>query len=194
MEETACCDDDHTCVAVNEWYSKCANSSALVPPLPPSPPAPPTPPPATCAADEAQCGGPGFSPLDCCEDASECMVVNEYYSKCVAVPTCAADSALCKGTGAHALPEVGCCNAAETCVPWGDAWSVCRDAAHAQCSMTEEQCAGTGDSQMAEKGCCDPADTCVKVNQYYSKCSKSAASALAAKDSCPGLAGGCPRA
>lgn len=190
MKEVPCCDAGFECVATNEWYSSCQNAS--VSPPPPSPPA-------TCAKDEAQCGGGTFNPLACCEASSTCMVVNQYYSKCVAAETCAADNALCEGTGDHAKPATACCSADHSCVQWGADWKVCRDAAHATCSAHGEQCAGTGGSAMPTKGCCDPGDECVVVNKYYSKCDSKANGgvtnaffgALSNFDSCPGL-DGCP--
>uniref|UniRef100_A0A7S4M1I7 CBM1 domain-containing protein n=1 Tax=Prymnesium polylepis TaxID=72548 RepID=A0A7S4M1I7_9EUKA len=194
MKEVPCCDAGFECVATNEWYSSCQNASVS-----PPPPSPPAPPPATCAKDEAQCGGGTFNPLACCEASSTCMVVNQYYSKCVAAETCAADNALCEGTGDHAKPATACCSADHSCVQWGADWKVCRDAAHATCSAHGEQCAGTGGSAMPTKGCCDPGDECVVVNKYYSKCDSKANGgvtnaffgALSNFDSCPGL-DGCP--
>ena len=127
------------------------------------------------------------------------MVVNQFYSKCVAHETCAKDDGACAGTGTHVMQTTSCCSEDQKCVAWGDNWSVCRDDAHATCSKHGEQCAGTGDSAMREKGCCDPDDECVVVNQFYSKCDSKKSGgvanaffgALSNFDACPGL-DGCP--
>ena len=112
----------------------------------------------------------------------------ECYPKCVDQPKCAANNTLCAGSGVHVMKHMACCSPDHQCVPWGDDWSVCRDKAHATCSVHGEQCAGTGGSSMQPpKACCDPADTCVVVNKYYSKCDSSSDLLKNMLDSCPGL-------
>jgi hypothetical protein len=185
MEATPCCTAGFVCNATNEWYSSCVNASAPAP----APPAPPSPEP-TCGATGGQCDGKDpFKAIPCCDKSSKCELVNEFYSKCVAQPTCAKEDKQCSGTGDHPMEATACCNADDTCVPWGTEWSVCRSKGHETCAVHEEQCAGTGASAMKQKSCCDPAETCVKVNEYYSKCD-SKPPALVSYASCPGL-GGC---
>ena len=84
-----------------QYYSHCVDGTP--------PPSPPAPPPQSCAKDGNQCDGQGFGPgkIDCCEEDSECVAVNTWFSKCLRkATTCAHDSAQCAGTGDHVYAPV----------------------------------------------------------------------------------------
>jgi len=186
MEPTPCCDAGFVCRDASEWWSSCVNASTPVPP-PPPPPAP-----KSCSKYGEQCASNGALP--CCDADAECEMVNQYFSKCVQQPACVAENALCEGTGDHVMKRTSCCDADHSCVPWGDEWSVCREAGATTCSNDGEQCAGTGGSAMQPKPCCDASQQCVAVNQYYSACASPPLAAAVAPeaDRCPGLER-CPR-
>ena len=41
---------------------------------------------ASCANEDQQCGGQGFTPVACCYSYHTCQVDNEYYHACRALP------------------------------------------------------------------------------------------------------------
>ena len=115
----------------------------------------------------------------CCQPASPdtmtCEAVNQWYSKCVFQPQCVNatntnPTKKCEGTADQIMNETACCDATESCVPFGDTWKMCRTSDIATCSVTGEQCWGKNDSytpMSTERPCCDPNAKCVHTDEYW---------------------------
>ena len=81
-----------------------------------------------------------------------------------------------EGTADQIMNETACCDATESCVPFGDTWKMCRTSDIATCSVTGEQCWGKNDSytpMSTERPCCDPNAKCVHTDEYWGRCSVS---------------------
>ena len=121
----------------------------------------------------------------CCQptspDTMTCEAVNQWYSKCVFQPQCVNatntnPTKKCEGTADQIMNETACCDATESCVPFGDTWKMCRTSDIATCSVTGEQCWGKNDSytpMSTERPCCDPNAKCVHTDEYWGGCSAS---------------------
>ena len=124
--------------------------------------------PTDCVLKDQDCTGG----KTCCQPASPdtmtCEAVNQWYSKCVFQPQCVNatntnPTKKCEGTADQIMNETACCDATESCVPFGDTWKMCRPPATATCSVTGEQCWGKNDSytpMSTERPCCrEPASS-----------------------------------
>ena len=106
--------------------------------------------PSDCVLKDQDCTGG----KTCCQpvspDTMTCEAVNQWYSKCVFQPQCVNatntnPTKKCEGTADQIMNETACCDATESCVPFGDTWKMCRTSDIATCSVTGEQCWGKND-------------------------------------------------
>lgn len=129
--------------------------------------------PLDCVQDGDECTGGKTCCGHAAPDASKCLPVNQWYSKCVYQPHCAADHKQCAGKGDSVMDTTPCCTAGFVCKATNEWWSSCVEPSTPTPAPPPQKCTATGAQCGPGSGfkpCCEALDQCEVVNQYFLKC------------------------